>query len=1181
MKEVSSAKFTLHEILQTAASLVVDDGIHSEALTLGQPEYANGNAQRRRAGNRKRKRRPQSASTADGIESPTASNAPTYWRGQVEDDKEDKTSATNKQDTEERMRPSLQASFKRRKQPAIREPLAALEKEQKLYEMRNKPESSTEGNNVSRNSANLKNILKNSGGLSLSEILQQKNLSLDDLLKGKQNALQALQTTASSPQEKVNHAKYPSFKANYKQNTGNNKQSESSSEDIYNSKEKSKLTALHRLKLFGSSSRPSGIQVGLADHLTTRKREGGLYSSTSTSSTTTTTPKPSTTKIPLYKKILHQRPTLKPTFLLKNTAIMASNQPHRVVNSWDSKEQMEEETADMKEQEDEMQQMQEDDWKVVAPSMQIFSTKLPESTEATTWKWETTMAPTTTTTTSTTSSTTTTTAKPITEKVTNRDLTTSTRRMYTSTRGSGRTIYRYTTSTTTPATTSTTTSTTSTTTTTPLPMTTTSTTSTTTASSSTMNLTPKANLNLNTEDLRERIQETLLKNLIEKDDTFKKFSSGEENDRQEDNDDEDDLENFFEETIKPKTTKYFETSTITTRMKQYTPFTYSHTTSTTTPTTTASTTSTVNPNFIPDFDNVDDRTDLLELIEDRRSGNRLFKVLEQRNMTLEELIEHRKRGSSQLHLATIVETPSRFYPDKKVVLQDNMDIVTAFENFPHFNLLNLKSVKPDDIKTDSQGSSYFTSIIDIEPTDEVYKKRIGGQGIIGELDKGASNYISNRLDRKRHLRGSRRYTSLLPDRSEKSLGFFPSWKTLALASLGNSNNNNKDADNKRNPNRNPYYLQQPKMLLENNSNNDENDGDDDEDLYDIKENELTLMAHDEDANEDDYQAQNPIQAAVRLPEQTAEAIENEVARAHDLVDLELSGHGFKRRPQTPGALAHSHRHGSFYTNMPPGIKSAIVASATIVLTALVTFMVIFAVCRWKQRRHRMSNIMKSYNAMKSKLPTIATTATAAAVASTNSSTNPNSRRSSLREMQDLLGGSGLSVAATITTTSSGVPNTPIHHQHHNLTPSPQLTNSSQATTMLAGNCSKNINNFYSHQTNNSNSNNSSNNSNSSCGLRPLQRQSSLLFQRSFNQNHTNSSHNQLSNSNNDKPTNLSILSGCNLLDLKRNNKMNGSTTSLSFSLTSGHNISNSHINTMDANSPEVQEYLFDTLRNSY
>lgn len=376
----------------------------------------------------------------------------------------------------------------------------------------------------------------------------------------------------------------------------------------------------------------------------------------------------------------------------------------------------------------------------------------------------------------------------------------------------------------------------------------------------------------------------------------------------------------------------------------------------------------------------------------------------------------------------------------------------------------------------------------------------------------------------------------------------------------------------------PYFLQQPKFLLENNSESNDND-----DNYDMKDNELNLTNRNDEASnnseEEDYREQNPIQAAVRLPDRTAEAIENEVARAHDLVDLELSGHGFKRSPQAAGVLAHSQRRGSFYTNMPPGIKSAIVASATIVLTALITFMVIFGVCKWKQRRHRMTNIMKSYNAMKSKLPTIAAATSSSAALSANGGTNPNSRRSSFREMQDLLGGSGLSVAATITTTSTGVPNTPIHTTK--TSSNPLNATAQQTTTLMAaagGQCSKNLNSSYGHSANNSNSGSSNNSNSNSCGIRPLQRQSSLLFQRSFNHNINNSNSNS---NNNEKPTNLSILSGCNLLDLKRNSKMSGSTTSLSFSLTSGHNISNSHINTMDANSPEVQEYLFDTLRNSF
>lgn len=46
-------------------------------------------------------------------------------------------------------------------------------------------------------SSDLKALLKQSGGLSLSEVLQQRNLSLADLLTGKQHALSALKTPAA------------------------------------------------------------------------------------------------------------------------------------------------------------------------------------------------------------------------------------------------------------------------------------------------------------------------------------------------------------------------------------------------------------------------------------------------------------------------------------------------------------------------------------------------------------------------------------------------------------------------------------------------------------------------------------------------------------------------------------------------------------------------------------------------------------------------------------------------------------------------------------------------------------------------------------------------------------------------------------------------------------------------
>lgn len=68
------------------------------------------------------------------------------------------------------------------------------------YSVAKKEEAAARDNENASSSAasaaDLKNLLKQSGGLSLSEILQQQNLSLDDLLKGKQKAIKALQNTA-------------------------------------------------------------------------------------------------------------------------------------------------------------------------------------------------------------------------------------------------------------------------------------------------------------------------------------------------------------------------------------------------------------------------------------------------------------------------------------------------------------------------------------------------------------------------------------------------------------------------------------------------------------------------------------------------------------------------------------------------------------------------------------------------------------------------------------------------------------------------------------------------------------------------------------------------------------------------------------------------------------------------
>lgn len=152
----------------------------------------------------------------------------------------------------------------------------------------------------------------------------------------------------------------------------------------------------------------------------------------------------------------------------------------------------------------------------------------------------------------------------------------------------------------------------------------------------------------------------------------------------------------------------------------------------------------------------------------------MTRVLAERNMSLGELVAQRERGSSQLHLADIFPNSSlspsapepflsksmiapisrEIYP-LKALLEGNMGkapaipsednypppsfvdlnkssgseehlgIVTLFDKFSEFGGLP-KVLDPKDIKKDSDGSSYFTSVISVKPTDEVYRESRAG-----------------------------------------------------------------------------------------------------------------------------------------------------------------------------------------------------------------------------------------------------------------------------------------------------------------------------------------------------------------------------------------------------------------------------------------------------------------------
>ncbi|XP_031636210.1 uncharacterized protein LOC116349081 [Contarinia nasturtii] len=303
-----------------------------------------------------------------------------------------------------------------------------------------------------------------------------------------------------------------------------------------------------------------------------------------------------------------------------------------------------------------------------------------------------------------------------------------------------------------------------------------------------------------------------------------------------------------------------------------------------------------NPGLFTDITSkfVDDKTELMDLLNDRRSGARLVKVLRQRNMTIDELLDHRKRGSSQVHLAEIfysrdskVTTPPTS-PDQPLEKTNNVDVVTAFKNFPDFNLEHVKSVNPDEIKHDSQGSSYFTSITNIQPTAEVIKesRAIRKPFVIKLAESSTGRNIPTQLWNVDNIDAS------LPQSENNFLE-----KSAPATSL---------------------FLSKQHVLRP--STGDETN--------------INTAFHDVVENRNDA-----------------------AARSHDPLDLELSGHGYKRN----NVLIEN-------THMPIGVRSAIVASASIVLTSLTIFMVIFLVCRWRQRRKRKICYSDRFQALRGRLP---------------------------------------------------------------------------------------------------------------------------------------------------------------------------------------------------------------------
>lgn len=327
----------------------------------------------------------------------------------------------------------------------------------------------------------------------------------------------------------------------------------------------------------------------------------------------------------------------------------------------------------------------------------------------------------------------------------------------------------------------------------------------------------------------------------------------------------------------------------------------------------------------------------------------------------------------------------------------------------------------------------------------------------------------------------------------------------------------------------------------------------------------------------------------------AELLNNNVFRGHDLVDLELSGHGFKRsQSSSKSTLSRLQQTtSSIYANIPAGVKSALIASATIVCTALVILMAIFLICRWRQkkrllRRRRNSDVLSTYNNMKSKLSTATT------ITSTNSNSglngmslgldrvNTNCRKQSLRDLDN----NEIAMVSTITTVGGGTGSNNVDDQlqHQKQLLPYQMANGNNINNSRQSSIERTLmtplpqhqhyqqpHNYHHHQHHQHHHQQQQlNNYSRLDGKTP----SSSLYR--LTQNSTNLRRGSVASSGcsdlGSMATGTSLSSGG--LSAAANNYQQSPTTPLTMALQSTGN----KLNTMDTNSPEVHEYLFDALR---
>lgn len=296
------------------------------------------------------------------------------------------------------------------------------------------------------------------------------------------------------------------------------------------------------------------------------------------------------------------------------------------------------------------------------------------------------------------------------------------------------------------------------------------------------------------------------------------------------------------------------------------------------------------------------KIEIEEILNDSNTGARLSKILSERNMTVNELVEHRERGSSQVHLADIFHNTSKEPNPPEPFLSKSLIEPISKETYPLRALLEANLHDPSvKLQTPDRNSLQFGSMpIAMEFGNNVNENG-ENLGIISLFNKFNNTIDSPKTKVKTDSEGTPYFTSVSPDNTSNDIREGRGLQDLELLALKE------------------IFTNMKKELLNKNKTSEEATTEDTQTT--------TSYAY-ENSNND---------GLIVLEDVHINDISNNIASTSD-EEIEVSD---EENSTEQGMLE----------NLPSNAKSVTIATAAIAGLTMLLFLLTYIGCKWKHQRN--------------------------------------------------------------------------------------------------------------------------------------------------------------------------------------------------------------------------------------